>query len=573
MNKSEISNQTNMRAQYNNYFSILKNKEYDYYVVVTRKGYYYLSLEYRNKPTILRDRDILKKYDFSDFVGKRILLFDDTVGTGATLKRIRDILENRTENKVAKIDIAAFSISPQVLKHKKKAFENNTLFFYNLMNEDEMSKFSLLELQEIHDAMTPYVIDLPVFKKIKLSKETFDKLISSDRDNWKYHEYSFHLNEKIYKNGFLQYDNAALHQIFGGALQECVIKCRYEELKGIGESLYEVLFTPFVILKSVNAAEMKCCAEILYEGTAYEHYIKKTSENQDYVGLYRDVVYNLSYYLGILFEKYMSSRYNVYGLELSNQLTATKQNESLKKSIESIFQEFSAERYVNKLNNCSFSYWRKPMISVSEKSDLKFETVRQYILSQLAIKKLKLVQNGGKHMEDYVTYEDIENLLSQKYTFKSPKQYSIYFVRLILLALDFSFMSNDLVYVNGEIKRVFRYGENSELYLGYDFSLFYPAVYAYYNNVKGKKEEYCIYYETFVKFLHSYFQNNNYFKYNYISQEEFDFMADYFNFKKDIVDKEIRNKRFLLESSNAEKPYVRAVEQFVSNLTFCRQGE
>lgn len=96
-------------------------------------------------------------------------------------------------------------------------------------------------------------------------------------------------------------------------------------------------------------------------------------------------------------------------------------------------------------------------------------------------------------------------------------------------------MSNDLILENGEIKCVFRYGEGSEIYFGYDITLFYQAVYAYYNNVGADNKAYHRHYESFITSLYNYLQSNNYFKAEYISRMAFLYFASYFNLEGSVL--------------------------------------
>lgn len=556
---------------------------YDFYVAVTRKGYHFgrtQSLTQDCNPEdqnniksfyekVLRDRDLLKHYNFKEFEGKRILLFDDTAISGETLKNLRNELLEKT-NGSAKVDVAAFAISAEILRQHQKyqLFQDCKLYFEYVLNEDDMTKFSLFELCEIHDSMLPYIVDLPIFKKIFLTEEQFKNLIDT-ANNWSFHDYSFMLQNKMYGNGFFLQEPSILKKIFGDTLLANIVKCRYHNVSD--KNGYEVVLTPFVIMKSISYSEMKECFLRLYHDTDYEKIILNSqSPDHDFIGIYRDVVYNLSYFVGTLFEKYIWDRYNIK-LSLDLNLTSSSQNEILEKSIYKIFNDFSVDDYLYRLYGCKFTYWRKPVIQISEYGQISFKDVRNYVLGQIAMRKLDEINraNGaGSPPKKYILFEDIEEMMAQKFRFQNERQFQLYFVRIILLCLDCSVMSNDLIMVNGEIKRIFRFGECSEIYFGYDISLFYPAVHAYCNNIGSSAEKYQKNYKSFIKQLYSYLLSNNYLKYDYISDKTFRYFSEYFDLKGNVLDRELRNKRFVLEDRRTENPYIKAVVQFVSNLRF-----
>ena len=70
-------------------------EDYDYYIFISRKCYYYTKLiASRNEENFsipvdsLRDRDILKGVNLSSLNGKKILLIDDTFHSGATIENV-----------------------------------------------------------------------------------------------------------------------------------------------------------------------------------------------------------------------------------------------------------------------------------------------------------------------------------------------------------------------------------------------------------------------------------------------------------------------------------------------------
>lgn len=573
--------------KYIDFLDFISNETYDFYIAVTRKGYYFARIQCDNESfankldfegKLIRDRDVYKCYDAQIFVNKKVLLFDDTVITGETLRKLQCFLCQKTDNMI-KIDIAAFAVSYEVLDKNEKGslFGDSNLLYQYVLSEDKMSEFSMYELHQIHALMTPYVIDLPLFEKVELTQEQFMGLSDIASGNWSFHEYTVEIQNTTYDNGFFLYENSIMEKIFGSGLLACVVKCRYKSFEEKGIYKYKIVFTPFVMLKSMLYEDMRNCLLSLYEGTKYADLIREKApsieQRNNFMGIYRDVVYNLSYFVGEVFRQYFKEKYDIL-LTWNKNLTKYLQNEIMEESIDDIFKNFSAEKYLNRLYKCHFFYQRKLDIEISPYGNTKFMDVQNFVLGQIATQRVEELGKPGESgqndnfSEGYILFESIEDIMAREFSFQSEKQFAQYFAHIILSALDCSVMSNDLILENGEIKRIFRYGEGSEIYFGYDITLFYQAVYAFYNNVKANNEMYHKYYELFITSLYNYLQINNYFKAEYISRMAFWYFVSYFNLEGSVLEREIRNKRFVLDNKEQKNPYYRAVGNFVSNLKF-----
>lgn len=578
MGNRKIQREIDWEKQYEQYLNNVFNQNYDFYVAVTRKGYYFSKLHHQCKDSLLRDRDILKTYNFNEFSHKRVLLFDDTVSTGETLKELKEFLVTRV--KVEAADMAAFAISPHILEAKEELFAESKFYFQCLMSEEEMSSFSLYELRKIHDSMISYVIDLPAFHMIEFTEKQFASMISEANDNWKFYDYSFDLQGKKYENGFLHYTNGTVQKSLGDALLANIVKCRYRVKETIdSQKVYEVVFTPFTILKSVSMQDMKVCFFKLFKDTPYVKYLENSDEDC-FIGIYRDVVYCLSCFVGRMFQKYIHFKFQKE-LEWNYNLTATAQNAVLEESIDIIFSGFSADKYLNLLSECSFTYWKKPRIKVDKSVKTTYEMVKDYVLGSFSKRKVENVnlimrqEENQDVQKNFVCFEYIESLVAKEFTFQTEEDFSLSLVQIVLFALDYSFISNGLMYDDNkdEINRIFYLVECSEIYFSYDVRLFYLAIYTYYNLLRAVAKEYCKNYNKFIDQLYCYFRDNGYFKLGYISVKEFEYFSKYFDLKEEVVDREIRNKAFLLDREWLKHSNHIAVMKFVSNLNFTTFSE
>lgn len=103
---------------------------------------------------------------------------------------------------------------------------------------------------------------------------------------------------------------------------------------------------------------------------------------------------------------------------------------------------------------------------------------------------------------------------------------------------------------------------------GYDVRLFYYALYAFYNNVRTSNEKYQLYYELFLQVLYSYLVTNDYFKYDYIKQEDWDYFKEYFDLEGEIIWHEIIKRRYLLKEEYAKNPFCIKVVKYIRNFDF-----
>ena len=246
-------------------------EDYDYYIFISRKCYYYTKLiASRNEENFsipvdsLRDRDILKGVNLSSLNGKKILLIDDTFHSGATIENVLRCFPGDGER--PKIDIAVFCLTPRGLKNLKtnKALKGCRKSYCKLFTGEQMSRMTLCELQGIQQSLYPYVIDLPVFKKIELPYSAFELLTDERKLGWEFHEYKVELGDRVYQNGFFSYSNDFLEEKLGDSLHDMVVKCRYRIEENDNGLVVQCRFVPFVMLRSVSYEKMKELCESLF---------------------------------------------------------------------------------------------------------------------------------------------------------------------------------------------------------------------------------------------------------------------------------------------------------------------
>lgn len=552
--------------------------EYSYFIFISRKCYFYTKIiqeHQKEEDRIpyhklnvheLRDRDILKEMDFSIFEhGKKVLLIDDTLYTGKTLLRIVERIRDKVLN--PNISIAVFAMTPKALTYffDKSDFQGYKRMFAEVFTYSQMSEFVIKELQAIQESRHSYVIDLPVFKEVQICPEAFEKLINEKNAGWVFTDYKVKIKDISFDNGFFIYDNKYLKNVMGEALLSLVIKCRYEKKENEhGESKVFCRFTPFAMLRSVEYKECWKYFISLFQETPFLDYIyKKNSDekdDEDYITLYRSIVYALSYFIGKVFQDYAEVITGTR-MELYKNLSPIGFNEVFSKSIDEIFNNFSISKFYIRLPRPQGEY-----NSSGEKIYFDMPKIESWFMGWLAIQKRDhLISNENCNTSSaIVTLETIESLLKENCSFLNASQFQKSLICIILKALDTGVLSNSVIKDGDRIVRCFKLGESSDILSEHDFTVFYAAVYAYYNCSKMVSEKYKKQYGKFIKSLEAYLLENNYFKNKYISTEAFQYFSQYFDMEGEVLQRELANKRYVLcKNLNKEKKYIRDVMDFI----------
>lgn len=584
-------------SQFANFCEEIFEEKYDYYIFITRKCYHFANALYKNKKKelntkeriILRDRDLIKEMDFSKLKGKKILLIDDTVIYGTTIIKYVNLLKEKTKKvEETVIDAVAFAITCDLLNKKffKERFQGNSFRYLNLLPEREISDFISVEMETIHDQMIPYVIDLPVLKTFQISEEKLREITTSSNFKWNYYENDFTIgNSSIYRNGIFIYKNEYLERKLAKILLEFTVKCRYsykkESEKG-EKNIIEIQLTPFAMFRSAPYDGMRKLFFALFEGTSYADRIQKNGyqKEKDYVTIYRGVVYNISYYLGLLFLNYLKESFKIdirvdissYQMPLVGHI-----NQEFEESIKEIFQDFSIENYLGRLGqfHCfeGARNWDLRDYDFKENSDIFYEEVEQYISGEIAIEKTTLVEKRIQEQEgkSKITAENILEKMKKTFTFQNPSQFRVFASKIMLKLLDKSVLSNVLSYDenSNKIMREFQFGECSDVYIDYRSEVFYVGIYAYYNAVRGNYSVFRRNYQIFLKKFKTFLLENSYFELGYISMKDFLYFAKFYDLEKEVLIKELENKRILLESNlSAERIYIKDIMNFIFQQEF-----
>lgn len=581
MRGNKMMNRTIIERQYIRFCEKLYEiaDKYDYVIFISRKCYYYTQviLDKMRKDgkdidlpvTVLRDRDLSKIMDFSIFKnGKKILLVDDTVYTGKTLLKVLDRFDNEKVDAKG-IEIVTFALHPDAVNAflKSEHFAIYKKMFQELFDYSQMAEFITLELQTIQESLYSYVIDLPIFVEKEISAEKFDQMIVEKKSAWIFSKYKVKVKDKTYENGFFVYGNSYLKSRLNPLLIELVVKCRYERKKNKdGKETVICRFTPFAILRSVEYEIMWELFKALFKDSDYFKVLGKLNggKNELAVTIYRAVVYCLSYFTGIVFQNYIKNIIDVH-LELDKNLSKAEINDSFSKAINRIFNEFSVSSFYNRLPE--LPYESIVEYNSGEKSlPDDFHKMQEWFTGWIAVKKNEslLKTETEEITEKYVTFEEVEQSLKEYFVFDNQSQFYKCLISILLKALDTGIISNGVAMIDDKmILRYFKLGESSDILLEYDMTVFYAAIYSYYNCLNMSAKKYKESYVSFTNALRNFLMSEKYFDNMYITVEAFEYYSDYFDMDISILKREITNKRYILaDNLNTERRYVRDIIDF-----------
>ena len=153
-----------------------------------------------------------------------------------------------------------------------------------------------------------------------VTKETFTELQRFSGE-WKYTDNSYYMDDnnesytetKKISCGFFQYMNSNWYNKTGSFMKSLIIKCRYEELK---DGNIAVLFTPFVVVKSIRYENAVNICRKLYADTEIGKWLENTTERISYVLLLNLIECFTNLYTWILFESKLKVYFNTSEIKL-----------------------------------------------------------------------------------------------------------------------------------------------------------------------------------------------------------------------------------------------------------------
>ena len=300
-------------------------------------------------------------------------------------------------------------------------------------------------------------------------KETFIELQRFSGE-WKYTDNSYYMDDnnesytetKKISCGFFQYMNSNWYNKTGSFMKSLIIKCRYEELK---DGNIAVLFTPFVVVKSIRYENAVNICRKLYADTEIGKWLENTTERISYVLLLNLIECFTNLYTWILFESKLKIYFNTSEIKLD--LLQNNLNPVFLDTIKMMFtwKQINFESRIEQVNKIgNIATWTQ-----EKNNNVSLNTIEEvYELLYQQVIEMK----REKNTDNFVTIEQMENMVSQ--------QNQELLTGSLLQMLDQDILEQNTMYQNGMILHVFRCGNNSDIVLPFYNPYIMYAVYLFY---------------------------------------------------------------------------------------------
>lgn len=249
----------------------------------------YLKIEFPNAE-IVSDRvlDLNMQY----FKGKKVIVVDDTLILGTTLKNIKEKLEK------AKCDVKIYTYSIDRTNWQKDLIKPD--YVEKFYSSDAILNFCNTLVKSFSMVSLPYLVDFPITNIGKMSKSNYQQLINEynleviELPNYDYSNNSFYtilLNDLLKKQFYNQVGNT-IRQIVD------VLKIRVYCIHKQDENV-NLRFVPIVLLKSMNINSINNIFFHLIKNSPKRVVVERLL-NSPQIRL-RFIQYYLSVQLGIIF--------------------------------------------------------------------------------------------------------------------------------------------------------------------------------------------------------------------------------------------------------------------------------
>lgn len=456
------------------------------------------------------------------------------------------------------------------------------------MNPGDLGKFTVAETIWFQKAVLPMVVDLPMFRTIstKSDKEilltnTQWETLCQGNNKWKQIPLETELAGEQLHYGYFQMQDHTLYSKLKNLFFNCIVRYKYEPIENTDQIKF--VFVPFAILNSCRLSDMVWNFFHLFEESKYAKRVidtinKENNDNNRRVilgdsyqdedwevvfpvlkknhnmcrALYRAIIFDISNYIGYLFQEYVSER---IGLELEYDWKIMEENleNDFILSIKEKYKNMNSDKYYTKLISCRVSEAISPRFFDAEELVVKrtpsVENLDLYLTGLLHRKR----KNHDRDMNNrMVTLESMISEVDKRFVFQNAEQFREILTSYIVEMTENSRIGNE-IYVDdtmGILYRGFRAGENCEILLKWGVEWVYPYVLAFYQKSEEKYEEN---YDRFAELLENEFREKKFIG-RLISEVAFDFYKKYF---KNVANNpsQILNKQYLMDKNGNSQKY------------------
>lgn len=578
-------------------------------ILITRKGYWLFRLLYDkwcdkespelgvfNQFTIYSDRYLTKVIGTEIFNDKKVLIFDDimvhgnnlfyyyvmlkkwgAVVTPLSLECDLSLYNVKTGDKTKKSIYDLFypeedtsDTSYEGAIEQFWAAQDKYKNYRFWLTSDDLADDSVYQLFLFQENLCPMSMDLPIIgqkaseeNKIKryvtLSKEQWE-LIRSQKQRWNFVENIENIKDSYKINASFFQANECFHQLsLWGEIQDCIVKCKYEEDESSGS--IRVVFVPYVICKSMSYFHVVNLFCELYENTEFEGYLKQKikvgemplkqklfEKIKEYTNLfcllYRSIVWYFSIFVGNRFIKFLEENgvdhpeYDEKFMEhhMQNKLKDTIC--ALRKDMDSLEKKLAVGS-VNKTPN------------IDDEMDQEYmEEVWKWAFFDLKKSIVNKQFQKNRNFKDIISIDQMESQLAELMEDCNRAELRYILTKIIVLLQEESSVSNYVINDegNGFVRSGFRPAENGMRIVEESAKEILPYVYAFYLQM-GDEEKYTRNYQAFMERLKSYLYSEQIFEYH-LDPSAFLYYEDFFYPEEDnestSIAKKMSQVRFLI---------------------------
>lgn len=506
----------------------------------------------KNKIQVISDRELNKK-GYYEKINRPVLLFDDSIKTGARLKHTKTYLEKKIIDKLlsknGKVSYKADFFYYALVKCKDiellDDFEEEKLTCFNsTATISDYYSFCIEETYAFQKYLYSTSMDLPLFS---LKVNDIDQLKNDLKLNvfFKFNDTFSNIANKKVSLGVLLVDIPNFLESLKGFAIASTAKIRHEKQ---ANGKYKVIYNPFVICESIKYDELENMYNILFDEDM--HSKSKFEMNLQFVKLYRKVIYLLSYVIGLNIKEYLE--------DMSYEVEFIKNYDT---DIDDQFENYSFMELFEKI--------------ISKSKDIKYTEVnnkKRNSLIGVINGEIEDQSNTLVNLYDAITYESRHKMLNEyNYNFVEMKELSYLYKKNNIMnfvtamyqlienyttsqEIEFNF-ANSIVergFVNGENGDVNLPVERPEVFIKGIFN-YYKRVSNYCNNTKDKYNLFKLNYDLFISKFYNILNVEDLFNKKLVLYSTFEYLANYFrNITEEDFVRKIEGKEIYLQNDEEE---------------------
>lgn len=482
---------------------------------------------------IYNDRYINKQTDFSFLNNKNILIFDDTLKTGATFKHIKDFLLEKIKNSVTDTDVNCnfFFYCLAICENEKLIKDNSNSKIFSFepqpLNYADYYNFCIQEAEYLQRKYMVTSIDLPIFETYLDKIDDLFNTLNLYSRILTHEKVDVYIGNKLINTELIMLKDNKLKKILGDFIIAFLCKIRYEYMENINK--YRVVLVPYAFTASIHYDKLKELYQIIFPDDKINtiKYATNEEKNNSFVKLYRNINFFISYYIGYVLKRllwinaieieYINNGFNQFGYEVNAHVKNTIDDSNF--DIYEYLKDFSySENTVdNTLKNYSYSKLNNYLYEKIIESEKKDGYDDRFIKVEL--------------------FKKIYNSSSMTFSF----------CKIITSFLENYSVMNEIEFENktGNIIRGFKPGECSMTILPSQKSakIFFPGLYAFYKKCQKNVELYLKNYDLFISKFMNFLVYEDYFKLNLINDNDFIYLTKYFqNVDQDTLIEKVESK-------------------------------